>query len=141
MRAWARDNGYTVAERGRIPAEVRDAYTAAHRRGSGGRAGTARPAAGRTAAKATAARKTGTPDKAAAAPQPDVPPPAAPAARSTEQGSPSPKPKPVSDDRRLVALGEQIAALTERVTALEAATKGKGGKPDNGRASRFRRSK
>lgn len=29
IRAWARDNGYTVHERGRIQAEIRDAYYAA----------------------------------------------------------------------------------------------------------------
>ncbi len=30
IRAWARDNGYAVNERGRIAAEVLDAYRAAH---------------------------------------------------------------------------------------------------------------
>ena len=30
IRAWARDNGFDVPERGRVSAEVRDAYTAAH---------------------------------------------------------------------------------------------------------------
>jgi Lsr2 len=30
MRDWARQNGYEVSERGRIPAEVREAYEAAH---------------------------------------------------------------------------------------------------------------
>ncbi|GAA1504214.1 Lsr2 family protein [Nocardioides humi] len=30
VRAWARDNGFTVPERGRIPAEVREAYDAKH---------------------------------------------------------------------------------------------------------------
>lgn len=30
IRAWARDNGYDVPERGRVSAEVRDAYAAAH---------------------------------------------------------------------------------------------------------------
>ena len=29
IRAWARDNGYTVGARGRIPAPVREAYAAA----------------------------------------------------------------------------------------------------------------
>ncbi|MFC8303449.1 Lsr2 family protein [Specibacter sp. NPDC057265] len=29
IRAWARENGYTVHERGRIQAEIRDAYHAA----------------------------------------------------------------------------------------------------------------
>ena len=30
IRDWARENGYSVPERGRIPAEVRSAYDAAH---------------------------------------------------------------------------------------------------------------
>ncbi|WP_028660300.1 histone-like nucleoid-structuring protein Lsr2 [Nocardioides insulae] len=30
IRAWAREAGYTVPDRGRIPAEVRSAYDAAH---------------------------------------------------------------------------------------------------------------
>lgn len=30
VRQWAKDNGYAVTDRGRIPAEVRAAYEAAH---------------------------------------------------------------------------------------------------------------
>lgn len=30
IRAWGRENGYDVPERGRIPAELREAYEAAH---------------------------------------------------------------------------------------------------------------
>lgn len=30
IRAWARDNGFKVPDRGRVSAEVRDAYNAAH---------------------------------------------------------------------------------------------------------------
>ncbi|MGP5292180.1 histone-like nucleoid-structuring protein Lsr2 [Brachybacterium tyrofermentans] len=30
IRAWANENGYEVNERGRIPAEIRDAYNATH---------------------------------------------------------------------------------------------------------------
>lgn len=30
IRAWASDNGYKVSERGRIPADIVDAYRAAH---------------------------------------------------------------------------------------------------------------
>ena len=30
IRAWAAENGHTVSERGRIPADVREAYEAAH---------------------------------------------------------------------------------------------------------------
>lgn len=28
LRAWARDNGFEVSDRGRLPAEIRDAYNA-----------------------------------------------------------------------------------------------------------------
>ncbi|EXJ51466.1 MULTISPECIES: histone-like nucleoid-structuring protein Lsr2 [unclassified Microbacterium] len=30
IRAWANDNGYTVSDRGRVPATVLEAYNAAH---------------------------------------------------------------------------------------------------------------
>ncbi len=30
IRAWARENGYEVSERGRVSAEIRSAYAAAH---------------------------------------------------------------------------------------------------------------
>ena len=30
VRAWARENGYDVSDRGRIPADIREAYNAAH---------------------------------------------------------------------------------------------------------------
>jgi hypothetical protein len=30
IRAWARDNGFTVPDRGRVSSEVREAYLAAH---------------------------------------------------------------------------------------------------------------
>ncbi|HLL07358.1 MAG TPA: Lsr2 family protein [Nocardioidaceae bacterium] len=30
IRAWARENGRTLSDRGRVPAEIREAYNAAH---------------------------------------------------------------------------------------------------------------
>ena len=30
VREWARENGYKVSDRGRVPAEIREAYAAAH---------------------------------------------------------------------------------------------------------------
>ena len=30
IRAWARDNGFNVPDRGRVSSEVREAYAAAH---------------------------------------------------------------------------------------------------------------
>lgn len=120
-----------------------DAYRAAH-------SGAKKPAAAKKAAPARA-----TPSKAskpapvakasapaasakvgkAAAPAVVAAPPAkaeAPADTST----PQPKPSVVTDDRRLVALGEEIKALTLRVEALEKAS---GGKSSTGKSNPFRR--
>ncbi|MFE0654541.1 Lsr2 family protein [Streptomyces sp. NPDC059534] len=30
IRSWAKENGYSVNDRGRVPAEIREAYTKAH---------------------------------------------------------------------------------------------------------------
>ncbi|AJC61957.1 Lsr2 protein (plasmid) [Streptomyces sp. 769] len=30
IRAWAKEAGYTVSDRGRVPAEIREAYAKAH---------------------------------------------------------------------------------------------------------------
>jgi hypothetical protein len=140
VRAWAKDNGYEVADRGRLPAEITDAYLAAHD-GNRKKAATApaKKAAPATKAapakKAAPARRPGTtavkdvlkeaPVDAPAAvierevvPAAPAPKPAAPATKG------SPKPSPVSDDRRLVALGEEIAALAKRVEALEKSSGG-----------------
>lgn len=130
VRAWARENGYDVADRGRLPAEISDAYATAHRRGG----------ATRTAPKKGPVAKKSAPQPAHQQAE-QLEPPAAPAAASTEQGSPGPKPSPVTDDRRLVALAEELNALTERVKALESQLKGKNGKPEGGKTARFRRSK
>ena len=156
MRAWARSNGYDVADRGRLPAEVTEAYLAAHPGGSGRTAtatkskpAAAKKSAGRKqAAKKAAAKKAApTPEKsssssesAAPAKQPAAPQ-AAPAAKPTGKPDPAPKPSVVSDDRRLVALGEQIAALTKRVEALESAGGTKSSSKNGAKSSRFRRSR
>jgi hypothetical protein len=147
VRAWARSNGYDVADRGRLPAELTDAYLAAQ--GDGGKSGQAGEpdAAKKAPAKKPAARKA--PARKAAAKKPaakSVSTPAAPTAAAPKAAEPKaeparaePKPSPVSDDRRLVALIEQLAALTDRVAALE---KTLGNKP-NGKSGgmRFRRSR
>lgn len=159
VRAWARSNGYDVADRGRLPAELTDAYLAAQ----GGKAAPAKKAAGKKAiTKPAAARKA--PARAAKAAPKTAPKPVAktapkPTAKAAAPAAPvaeapgsaaassapvsaqtaEPKPKPVSDDRRLVALGEQLTALTARVAELEKAV---GSKPaGNGVAKRFRRSR
>lgn len=132
MRAWARKNGYDVADRGRLRPEVLDAYADAHR--TSGSPAKKAPAAKPAARKAPAAKPT-VAKKVAVAPAP------APAPQVTQEPeSPEPTPKPVADDRRLVALGEEIAALTERVAQLEAQVGPKNGKSAS-KTARFRRSK
>ena len=121
MRAWARENGYDVADRGRLRPEVLEAFAAAHRSTTSKKTGP-KPATRKAPAR-----------KAAAKPAPE--PEAVPA-----PSSPEPKPKPVTDDRRLVALGEELAALTERVAQLEAQLGSRNGKPSS-RTPRFRRSR
>lgn len=128
MRAWARDNGYDVADRGRLRPEVLEAYEAAQRKGS---APAKKKAPAAKPAKKAPARK------AAAKPAPPAPMPE-PQPEPEVAATPEPKPKPVADDRRLVALGEEIAALTERVAQLE---KQLSGKSSSGKSTRFRRSK
>lgn len=115
MREWARQDGYEVADRGRLPAEVTEAYRAAN----GG--GAKKPR--KTASKA-APKKAPQPATVVEAPQAEQP------------RTPGPKPSVVTDDRRLVALGEEIKALTARVEALEKASGG--GKGSTGK-TRFRR--
>lgn len=135
VRAWARSNGYDVADRGRLPAELTDAYLAAQ----GGKAAPAKKAAAKkpVARKAAPARKAATAAKPATA-RKAATAAAAPAATSSPAPAPAaePAPKPVADDRRLVALGEQLTALTARVAELEKAV---GSKPTAGK--RFRRSR
>lgn len=118
MRAWARSKGYDVADRGRLPAEITDAYVAAHRKGG------------------DSAKKKAPADKPTA-----KKPPTSGAADAAAETTPQPKPSPVADDRRLVALGEELAALTQRVAALEQAAGGKGNGKSGSKTPRFRRSK
>ena len=98
MRAWARENGIAVAERGRLPAEVHAAFVAAQ----GSAAKPARKAAkapSKATSKATAKATKRTP--------------AAPAAEA-DAG-------PSLDLARLTALEEQVQALVARVATLEQA--------------------
>jgi hypothetical protein len=146
VRAWARKNGYDVADRGRLPVEVQEAYARANDAG-GGRPATAKPATPRS----TAAKAKSTTTKRARKVAPKAPARSAAAASSSaaatpqvdeaQPSTPKAKPSPVADDRRLVALGEELAALTERVAALEAASGGKAGSTPIKKGPRFRRSR
>ena len=147
MRAWARSNGYDVADRGRLPAELTDAYLAAQGEG-GGKPAPARKAgpakkAGAAKKSAPARKKAAAASKAPAARRVPVKVAAAPPAPVIEAAEPAPdlpapKPSPVTEDRRLVALGEQLTALTERVAELE---KSIGSKPGGKSGGMFRRSR
>jgi hypothetical protein len=140
VRAWARKNGYEVADRGRLPVEITEAYTAEM---GGSAAATGRGAAKAPAKRAPAptaavgpAKKAPAATSAKTAPAQTVPAPARsgqPA--SSPPSGPGPKPSLVADDRRLVALSEQLASLTQRVAKLEAT----GGGKDKDKPSRFRR--
>ena len=136
MRAWARDNGYEISDRGRLPAEITDAYVAAH---PSGKTAKKAPAKKSTAAKAPAkrgaAKKVVAPAETAteAAETPtatEQPPGSAPVTDPSKQQSGAP------EDRRLIALADQIAALADRVSALE---KAQGS--SNGKSGRFGRRK
>ncbi|MCW2681175.1 MAG: Lsr2 [Frankiales bacterium] len=135
MRTWARENGYEVADRGRLPAEVIDAYRAANGGAAKKKAAPAKKAAVTRAPAKKATVKNVAAEQAATA-RPSAAP-AAPAPVAEDAPTPRPKPSPVEDDRRLVALGEEIKALTLRVEALEKAAGGP--KAGSGKASRFRR--
>lgn len=147
MRAWARENGYEVAGRGRLPGEVTDAYLAATKPAK--RAATKPTAKKATPSKTAPAKgapaKTGPAKPARAkvvapveAETPSAPAPvAAPEPEAAAARTPQPKPSVVGDDRRLVALGEEIAALTKRVEALEQGAGSKSGGSSKG--TRFRR--
>lgn len=134
MRAWAKENGYEVAGRGRLPAEVTEAYRAATRPAKKGPAKKASAAAAKPAPARKAAAKAPAKTPARRAAPKAAPVPAAPAQEAEVLEAPrttEPKPKPVADDRRLVALGEEIAALVKRVEALEDAS-GKSGSGSKG---------
>lgn len=130
MRAWARDNGYEISERGRLSADVQEAYAAAH----GGRARKSAAKAPAKAAKAPA-RKAAPAKKAGSTRAVSKRVVAAPAEQPSVHERPeqqAPGSAPVTDpttkqqsgapeDRRLIALAEQISALTARVDKLEKA--------------------
>lgn len=138
VRAWARDNGLAVAERGRLPAEVHAAYAAAN---GGGK--TAKPA---KAAKATKAAKPGPAAKPRAT-TPAKTPAKTPvtrtrtptqsadeADRATEVPSVEETTAPGHlDDPRVTALEAQVAELAARLARLEQPA------PVGAKPSRFRR--
>jgi hypothetical protein len=142
VRAWARENGYQISDRGRIPAEVTEAYSAAHssRKGAAKKAPASKSPAKKAAAKAPAKKAAAkrTPAKKAAAPAEvtEVPTPTEQAPGSAPVTDPSKQQSGAPEDRRLIALAEQVSALADRVTALE---KAQGG--GNGKAGRFGRRK
>lgn len=160
VRAWARDNGFDVADRGRLPAEVVDAYTASRTKpAAAGKAAAEKAPAKRAATKKAPARKApakpavtrtaaarrtakqARAEMAAAAPAP------APAPDPTEEFADAsleaittdpPAPHAAKQDGELQRLAEQVRALTDRVAALEERAAAQPEKPVK---SRFRRSR
>jgi hypothetical protein len=126
VRAWARENGYQISDRGRIPAEVTEAYSAAHASGkAAAKKAPAKKTPAKKAAKAPAKKAAATkaPVKTVAAPAEaaEVPTPTEQAPGSAPVTDPSKEQSGAPEDRRLIALAEQISALADRVTALEQA--------------------
>ncbi len=99
IRQWAQGNGFAVASRGRLPAEVQAAYDKAHQQ-----------AAGRPTPKARTARKSAS---------------AAQAADSKAAESDSAGQADVILVERLVAVLARLEDLAARVEALERASQGK----------------
>lgn len=137
-----------MADRGRLPAEVTDAYrasTGGAKKVASTKAAPAKKAASTKAApvKKSAPAKPSVRSAPAKTPLPQDKVEAPTAAAAVEKAvvqPPAPeqtaKPSPVTDDRRLVALGEEIKALTLRVEALEKAASSKS---SMGKSNPFRR--
>ena len=118
VRTWARNNGITVADRGRLPANVHQAYLAA-------RAGKAAPALTKKAkapVRKAPARK---------APVRKAPARATMAPRAVPQRAPQPasaapprqplRSEPAEKPDKVAVLEERLAVLTTRVAKLETA--------------------
>jgi hypothetical protein len=88
VRAWARSNGFDVAARGRLPAEVVDAYTASRTSGGAGAEPTEKPTRKPTAKRPAAKQAT---EKASTTrtPAKKVPARKAPAGKPTVKKAPS----------------------------------------------------
>ena len=111
IRAWAREAGLEVAERGRLRPEVVTAYEVAHRGTRARKPATATSTAAKPVVAKQAADVEGAPKKAPVrrTPRP-TPAPAQPAAAT---------PAPAVDDIRIADLQAAVEALTERVAQLE----------------------
>ena len=162
VRAWARAQGIAVAARGRVPAEVHEAYLASTSgkpaaAGAGRSTATAsaskpavRKAAGKAPArkapakaptmkapttKAPARKAPARSTPASSAPASSAPATASPALTATVDVPSAAPAAPVTavDEGRLARLEEQVSALTARVAELE--------KPQAPKAALFRRKK
>ncbi len=105
IRAWAQQNGHPVGDRGRLPAELVEAYDKAHRSG-----------------KTPAQAPTKTPPAARPASRPAADP--APVRPAT---SPPATPKPAEPEAlaaRLAAVEARLVEVTRRLETLENAPRG-----------------
>lgn len=132
VRAWARDNGFDVADRGRLSAEIVDAYVASRKKGGAGKPATKAPATAKAlAAKAPASATPASAPKAPADPTEEF---ADASLEAVTADPPAPHADATQDDVRLTELAEQIRELSGRVDALERSSTA--GRPAK---SRFRR--
>ena len=124
VRAWARKQGIPVADRGRLPAELRDAYLA---RSGGTKAAALSVPTTAKITKAAAPTKAATSAKAASKAfvrttrQPAALTAVAPKAATMTEA-------PDTAEARLATLEKQLAALTTRLVTLETAAAGKSGR-------------
>ena len=115
VRTWARNNGITVADRGRLPANVHQAYLAA-------RAGKAAPALTKKAkapVRKAPARKAVAPARATMAPR--AVPQRAPQPASAAPPRQPLRSEPAEKPDKVAVLEERLAVLTTRVAKLETA--------------------
>jgi len=124
VRAWARTQGIDVADRGRLPDELREAYLTSGGVGSTAakkiapRADAARPARKAAARKAPATKAAPRTPAKQVTTRPAEPAPAVAAAVAEAAAAAPTVPSP-ADNHLLSLLQAEVAALTKRLTAVE----------------------
>ena len=117
IRAWAQAEGLNVAERGRLRPEILTAYAKANRLAATTKAAPAKRAAPTRSAAATAPARRSAAKTAPKAAAKSVPAPTEGAAVTSSTLEVA----RAADDRPLADLQNAVAALTARITKLEAA--------------------
>lgn len=133
VRAWARENGITIADRGRLPRDVLDAYAAAHGEKpagapANGRSQTssapkkAKATGGRRGARTARGKQTATSKPAETAANGAAASPPSSAPRDLDGGSSAQEPTAQDLEERLQQVEAQLADAVARLTALESRT-------------------